>query len=236
MRYLIKFTKEGEIKFVAHLDLLRTIQRMLKRSGLPVEYSRGFNPHINMSMAQPLAVGMYSAGDYFDAIFEEKVDEEKIKTSLNAAAPRGIKILEVVPIKEDILKKIFKSMAVIDGARYIITIKYEDTLSLNEEMKELLEKQEWDTIRKSKSGEKEMDIRKLIFEFNFTLIEGAMQIDTLVACGSRENLSAQLLATYIKENTSKVKIDSFVDIRREEMYAKENNKLIPLFQYVKGIF
>ena len=60
MRYLIKFTKEENIKFIAHLDLMRTIQRIIRRSGLPVEYSKGFNPHMALSIAQPLSVGVYS--------------------------------------------------------------------------------------------------------------------------------------------------------------------------------
>ena len=46
MRYLIKFTKDADIKFVSHLDLMRTIQRIVRRAELPVEYSKGFNPHI----------------------------------------------------------------------------------------------------------------------------------------------------------------------------------------------
>ena len=91
VRYLIKFSKESEIKFVGHLDLMRTIQRMMKRSGLPVVYSKGFNPHINLSLAQPLAVGIYSSGDYLDAPFEEEIPELKVKEALNNSAPPGIK-------------------------------------------------------------------------------------------------------------------------------------------------
>ena len=54
VRYLIKYSKESEIKFIAHLDLMRTIQRIIKRSELPIEYSKGFNPHMAVSIAQPL--------------------------------------------------------------------------------------------------------------------------------------------------------------------------------------
>ena len=51
MRYLIKFTKEANIKFISHLDLMRTIQRIVRRAELPVEYSKGFNPHMSLSLA-----------------------------------------------------------------------------------------------------------------------------------------------------------------------------------------
>ena len=60
MRYLTKFTKEENIKFISHLDVLKTIQKNIRRAGLPVEFSQGFNPHMNTSIAQPLSVGVYS--------------------------------------------------------------------------------------------------------------------------------------------------------------------------------
>ena len=53
MRYLIKFTKEQNIKFISHLDVLKTIQKNIRRAGLPIEFSQGFNPHMNTSIAQP---------------------------------------------------------------------------------------------------------------------------------------------------------------------------------------
>ena len=53
VRYLIKYTKESEIKFISHLDLMRTIQRVIRRAALPIEYSKGFNPHMTISIAQP---------------------------------------------------------------------------------------------------------------------------------------------------------------------------------------
>lgn len=92
MRYLIKFSKEGNIKFVSHLDLQRTLQRNFKRSGLPVEYSKGFNPHIIMSLAQPLAVGLYSKGEYLDVSFIEEEDENIIVDKLNNTASFRYKV------------------------------------------------------------------------------------------------------------------------------------------------
>lgn len=100
-RYLIKYTKGDEIKYVAHLDLMRTIQRILRRSELPVEYSKGFNPHIILSIAQPLSVGVASKGEYMDVEFKEEVDEKVIKDTLNANTPIGIEILDVKKAKEN---------------------------------------------------------------------------------------------------------------------------------------
>lgn len=233
MRYLIKFSKEDSIKFVAHLDLMRTIQRMMKRSGLPVQYSKGFNPHINMSLAQPLAVGVYSSGDYLDAAFDEELDESTIVEKLNSSAPMGIKVFEAVKIKEEQNKKVFKSMAAIDAAKYTIKIKYNNTEFLNQDMENLLSTHEWETIKKSKSGESKVNIRSMIKELKYEIVDNVLMIHTIVSCGSKENLSAELLAKFIQENTREAKSDAFVDIKREEMYALMKRKLVPLYKYAK---
>ncbi len=233
MRYLIKFSKEDSIKFVAHLDLMRTIQRMMKRSGLPVQYSKGFNPHINMSLAQPLAVGVYSSGDYLDAAFDEELDESTIVEKLNSSAPMGIKVFEAVKIKEEENKKVFKSMAAIDAAKYTIKIKYNSVEFLNQDMEKLLNTQEWETIKKSKSGESKVNIRSMIEELKYEIADNVLMIHTIVSCGSKENLSAELLAKFIQENTREAKSDAFVDIKREEMYALMKRKLVPLYKYAK---
>lgn len=233
MRYLIKFSKESEIKFVAHLDLMRTIQRMMKRSGLPVMYSKGFNPHINLSLAQPLAVGVYSSGDYMDASFEEEVNEQTIKEALNRYAPPGIKIYEVVKIKEEENIRVFKGMAEVDAAKYCIKIKCKDPQKIDNEIQELLNKKTWNITKKSKKTEKEVDIKPMIKNIDFHTTENILVVDATVSCGSVENLSAELLARYIKDNTSSCVEEAFVDIQRKEMYAIEGGKLIPLYRYAK---
>jgi len=233
VRYLIKFSKESEIKFVGHLDLMRTIQRMMKRSGLLVVYSKGFNPHINLSLAQPLAVGIYSSGDYLDAPFEEEIPELKVKEALNNSAPPGIKIFEVVKIKDEDNMRIFKSMAEVDAAKYKIRIKYKDTGILSKEMEALLNNKEWNIVKKSKSKEKEVDIKTMIRSIDYRTVENILIIEAIVSCGSRENLSAELLSMYIKSNTSNFDSSAFVDIQRKEMYAALGSKLVPLYKFAK---
>ena len=73
VRYVIKFTKGADIKFIGHLDLMRTIQRIIRRSEVPIEYSKGFNPHMALSLAQPLSVGVYSDGEYMDIVLTEEM-------------------------------------------------------------------------------------------------------------------------------------------------------------------
>lgn len=236
MRYLIKFTKEANIKFISHLDVLRTIQRNIRRAHLPIEYSQGFNPHMATSIAQPLSVGVYSSGEYMDMVLTTEMNEEEIIKRLNETAPSGIKYISAlaIPVVEG-EKKVPQAMALIDAARYMIKVKYtslkdEDLKRLEEEVKELWNKETWITIKKTKKGEKEVDIKTFIKDFSFWAKDGFLIINTLISTGSREHLSADLLVRYIQENTTGADLDAFVDIKREEMYFYKEDKLLPLYK------
>lgn len=231
MRYLIKFAKESDIKFISHLDLMRTIQRVIRRAELPVEYSKGFNPHMSISIAQPLSVGMYSIGEYMDLVLTEEIEEELLKEKLNSNVPSGIKFIEVVKIKNiEGEKKLPQAMALIDAAEYKIKIKYDENENLLKQIENLKGKEQWNTVKRSKNGEKEVDIKPLIKSFDYNTIPNGLELRVILSCGSKENLSADLLASFVKKNTDNYKEDAFVDIERKEMFIFKNNNLIPLYR------
>jgi len=231
VRYSIKFSKESGIKFVSHLDLAKTIQRIVKRSGLPIKYSKGFNPHMAISIGQPLSVGMYSIGEYLDMEFTERLEEEFIKDTLNANLPSGIKIHEVVFIEErENVKNPPQAMAAVEEAEYEIRIRYVDNKNLKEELEELLAVEEWRIVKKSKSGEKEVDIKLMVKDFHYSILEEVLFIGATISCGSKENLSAQLVAEFINVHTTGVNKEAFVDIKRIEMFAYKNNERYPLYR------
>lgn len=229
MRYLIKYTKESEIKFIAHLDLMRTIQKTIRRSGVPATYSRGFNPHLNLSIAQPLSVGVYSSGEYMDLPLAEELDTQEVLDKLNARSAAGIKFTactKIIDVEGE--KKLPQAMALIDACSYRIKVKYNNTDSLKDELEVMLKDSEWKTIKKSKKGEKEVDIKSLVYKFEYEVKDNVLIIETLIQSGSREHLSADLLVKYIKSRTTNVNEDAFVDIQREEMYYLNGDKYEPL--------
>ena len=91
----LKFTKTGRAVYISHLDLMRTLQRVFFRAGLPLRYSEGFNPHAKISIVLPLSVGSSSATEYLDFWLTEDVPLADIVTRLNAAMPEGIEALDV---------------------------------------------------------------------------------------------------------------------------------------------
>jgi radical SAM-linked protein len=60
------YSKTGDARFIAHLDLMRFWQRALRRAGVEVMFSEGFNPHARIAFGPPLPVGVESIGEYVD--------------------------------------------------------------------------------------------------------------------------------------------------------------------------
>ncbi|MBQ6819983.1 MAG: DUF2344 domain-containing protein [Clostridium sp.] len=233
MRYIIKFTKESNIKFISHLDLMRTIQRVIRRADLPMEYSKGFNPHMALSIAQPLSVGVYSDAEYMDIVLVEELNENEVIDRLNSKTASGIKFLTAKKvINKEGQKKLPQTMALVDAARFTIKILCEDAKVVEEKLKELNEKSEWITIKKSKKGEKEVNLKNMIKENKFWISNDELIMNILVSSGSREHLSPDLVVSYIKSNIPEIVDDAFVDIKREEMYVLDRNKYIPIYKFI----
>jgi radical SAM-linked protein len=152
---------------------------------------------------------------------------------MNENTPRGIKILDVVKVIPVEGKKKVQAMAIIDAAKYTIKLKCSDELSVKEALKDICETDQWNIVKKTKSGEKMVDIKLLVHEFEFQVENSVLCITSLVCCGSRNNLSSQLLADYMKEHVSTIDKDAFVDIKREEMYAYKDEKLVTLSEFFK---
>ena len=88
MKVRIKFSKEGPVKFVGHLDTMRYFQKAIRRANLPVAFSGGYSPHMIMSFAQPLGVGVTSDGEYFDIEITEPISYGKSGRVLRSGAGR----------------------------------------------------------------------------------------------------------------------------------------------------
>ena len=96
----ISFKKMNEASYISLLDLQRVMQRVLKRSGLPVWHTLGFNPHIYMTFACPLSLGQESQCECVDVKTEaENPDFAQWQTALNAIMPAGIEVYRVEPVK-----------------------------------------------------------------------------------------------------------------------------------------
>ena len=78
----VRFGKEGALRFIGHLDVLRTFQKIFRRAEIPMVYSQGYSPHPIMSFALPLGLGLSSEGEYLDAEIEEMAVQSPPPASL----------------------------------------------------------------------------------------------------------------------------------------------------------
>jgi uncharacterized protein (DUF2344 family) len=95
-----------------------------------------------------------------------------------------------------------------------------------------MQEAEWVTLKKSKNGEKMVDIKPMVKELKYWINEDRIILNALISCGSREHLSPELLATYIRSKTTNYEEEAFIDIKREELYAYKAEALVPLYKYI----
>lgn len=119
MKYRVKFSKTGPIKYIGHLDVMRYFQKAIRRADIPIAYSQGFSPHQILSFAFPLSVGFTSEGEYFDMDLTKEVDEKELMDAFNAVLNEGISVLAVKKLPD----KSANCMASVFAAKYKATIK-----------------------------------------------------------------------------------------------------------------
>lgn len=94
----LRLAKEGAARFLGHLDLVRVLERALRRAGLPVAYSAGFNPQPRLTAASALALGATSEAEIFEVTFSEPVAPGECLERLGAQLPGGLRLLAVKPV------------------------------------------------------------------------------------------------------------------------------------------
>lgn len=127
MKYRVKFSKNGPIKYIGHLDVMRYFQKAIRRAHLPVAYSEGYSPHQIISFAFPLSVGYTSEGEYFDVEMTEQVNGEEILIKLNDQMAEGIAVLDVKQLSDDVEN----CMSSVFAAKY--RVDFNDKICLKED-------------------------------------------------------------------------------------------------------
>jgi radical SAM family uncharacterized protein/radical SAM-linked protein len=92
-RIRFRFTKTGEIKFLSHLELQNALTRAFRRAELPVAMSQGFHPHVKVSFATALPVGLESVGEYAELDLVERLEPESFLARLKAVLPTGLDLI-----------------------------------------------------------------------------------------------------------------------------------------------
>ena len=121
-KYRAQIRKGSEIAVLSHLDYMNVFMRALLRSKLPAAWSEGFNPHLKVSFATALAVGVTSDCEYVDFELTAPVSEFEVAKRLNTQLPRGAEILRLKKLRG----KSKPVMSLVDLSRYEVRLPFEE--------------------------------------------------------------------------------------------------------------
>ena len=153
------FEKGARLRHIGHLDIQRAMQRALRRSGLPVSYSKGFNPHILLTFASALATGAMGEKEILDVSLDAPVEADAFMAAMNAALPPDMQLSFAKPMED----RHPALMAMVRAADYELTIQDDEAAGLlAQALPGFLAQESILAMRKSKSGVKECDIRPMI--------------------------------------------------------------------------
>ncbi|MBR1891742.1 MAG: TIGR03936 family radical SAM-associated protein [Clostridia bacterium] len=118
---VVKYSKIGGAQFISHLDTLKHIQKTIIRAKAPVEYSKGFNPHMLVYLSAPMGVGIASKAEYF--YLETPMSAQEFLPLFNANCPRGFKASLAIDVSKNP-----NLQALIDSAEYYLEGDYADDI------------------------------------------------------------------------------------------------------------
>lgn len=216
MIYRFKYEKREEAKYIGHLDCMRTFTRCIKRTNLPVKFSEGFNPRVQLSFALPLGVGVTSSCEYFDLELASEVSEKEAVIELNQTLPEGFRIISAQKIEKG------KSlMSQVKEAKYEIIIENEDIEEFKNKIEELLSKKQIIVEKETKNKKtEEINLKEMIIDYKVEEIAyNLIRISIHSIAGSEKNLNPNLIIEAIKKYISEIDI-TYYDIHRKELILK----------------
>ena len=101
----LALTKGEELRFLSHLDFSQAVERTIRRAGIRMAYSEGFNPHMKISFSSALALGITASREYVDMDTVDEDSLENIITRFNTNAPKGLEVIEGKIMTDERVKK-----------------------------------------------------------------------------------------------------------------------------------
>ena len=182
MRMVVRFGKNSRLRFISHLDLQRFFQRALNRAGLPIAFSQGFNPQPVMAFASALALGWTSEYEMLDVKLAQPIERLRAEEAMRSALPPDLPIFEVKLI-EDSVPSLMPQVCASD-------YRIENSGVTLEMLENFMRLESVMAMRKTNSGEKLVDIRRLVYVVH--LEDGVLS--ARLALTDKDTLKPDLLA------------------------------------------
>ena len=221
MRILAVFEKSERIRHIGHLDIQRSVQRGLRRSGLPVAYSQGFNPHILITFASALSTGACGKREIMDVTMAEDTDADEFLIRMNRAMPPEMQLSEARAVDN----KHPSLMGMVRAAVYDLTIRdAEQGEKLVAAIPEMMSKEQVAAMRKTKTRLTEVDIKPLILGIS----GNGNHIRATLILNEQESCKPQMLLDALKEQAGITEEIRMLVTREGLLGEDENGVLTPL--------
>ena len=185
-----KFMKKGSLQYISHLDLVRTMHKVIVRAKLPLWYTEGFNPKPKMIFAAPLSIGTESECEYMDLRMSEYIDPAEAMARINANMTSEMQISEAYYPESKFTDLKWMS--------YRITVVSPGLTKENADLCESMLSAETVEVQK-KNSEQMIDIRPLIKSASAELIDGKLVINAVLSADPSAFLNPEYLIKYMKD-------------------------------------
>lgn len=200
----MRFAKEGRAKYISHLDLMHTMQRAMARCQMPLWFTEGFNQHAYVSVALPLSTGYSGEYEFLDFnLLSENVPINAVE-ALNAVFPEGLRAIEIYPLADGGMP-----LRDIAWSKYRITWSFADGVPADfaENVNKLFAQPTVEIVKRSKRGEKTVNMREMMNGFALTEQDGQVIAEVVTAAGNN-NMSPEYLTRAIAQYLPQYEISS----------------------------
>ena len=160
IKYRARIRKGAQIAYLSHLDYMNLFMRALLRSKLPAAWSEGFNPHLKVSFASALGVGVTSDCEYVDFELTANLDEAEVMRRLNLQLPEGAELVKVKKLRG----KYKPAMSLADLSRYEVRLPLRDFESARRAVEKFNATEEIKFTRITPKKTRELEIKKYLVE------------------------------------------------------------------------
>ncbi|HZK33892.1 MAG TPA: TIGR03936 family radical SAM-associated protein [Bacillota bacterium] len=218
MRVFIEYTREDRVRYISHLDLMRSIQRTIRRAKIPVAFSEGYNPHPRLSFALPLSVGVTSSTEYMDIILDEKVDVYDLLQSFSDHLPQGISVTGATKVD----RSVPSLMSLVGRADYRVSTS-KKLSKVDQAINKFMQQKEIIYDKPGKRGIRQVDIRDGIFDMQ---LDDALHMDVLLCLmsGSRGNVKPEVVISKLLAFMGQDEEGISLDIHRTGIYIKHEEE------------
>ncbi len=217
----VQFYKVGPLAYISHLDLVRTMMKIVVRSKLPLWYTEGFNPKPKIVFAAPLSTGVESEVEYMDIRLCEIIPQEEVVEKLNQVMPPDMQVIRAYyPVL---------SLSELGALQYKIVVTSPDVCdALLERIKNALNRDTYEVEKKTKKGEmKAVDIKPQVYRVEYAIEDGKLVLLATLCADPSAFLNPEYFISYLRREAGLLSRTNLMEesytVCRVAAYGKDNS-------------